>query len=145
MISTKSFLELQTEHSDGYFGERCFTQTVHHYRSQWMILPSHPDHSHSSCSGQAAEEEEDDQWEHWHKSWLWLQSRWVEYEESALKDANLDYDYSVDDPEYMETGVTLTIIVALMKMRTTKMKNQMGRKSNQCWHAKKLTCFLLFQ
>ena len=69
----------------------------------------------------------------------------VEYEESALKDANLDYAYSVDDPEYMETGVTLTIIVALMKMRTTKMKNQMGRKSNQCWHAKKLTCFLLFQ
>ena len=34
----------------------------------------------------------------------------MEYEESALKDANLDYAYSVDDPEYMETGVTDTNI-----------------------------------
>ena len=33
-----------------------------------------------------------------------------EYEESAIREANLDYACSVDDPEYIETGVVDTNI-----------------------------------
>ena len=110
-ISVTTYLKLQGEHCDGYFGEDVTDASLPLYiiggagggsflliliivivatvakqkrkrKSTSESIDINPDYGYNQDG--------------------------VEYEESALKDANLDYAYSVDDPEYMETGVTDT-------------------------------------